>query len=425
MPAPGRQATPPAWVRSPHGPRSTSHKGVDGATDTAVGDGPPLPLVGPEAGAPGQDAADAAVAGWRRRAHELRVRLDRRNLAAWVLVPGASLRYFTGAHVEAGGRVVLFVQPVDSPPVVVAPTFTQSGLRAALGDIPGLRLVGYRDETGPAPAVARALGFLGVRPTPLGAEFGAMRLSERAVVEGAIPRARWQPIDADVAALRQVKEPQEIVALRQAARLALAAVLAGVEAVAAGRHERDVAAACGAVLAAHGAGWPAAILVASGPRAAEPHAAGAERELRAGDVCRIQVGASCDGYVGEVTRTVVVPGGSPPPALGRALEVVRAAQQAALDAVRPGTTAEGVDRAARQVVSGSGFAQHFPHRTGHGLGLEAQEPPYLVEGNGEPLRPGMVLTLEPGIYLPGAGGVRLADDVLVTATGAEVLSAKT
>ena len=377
------------------------------------------------AGAPGHDAEPPEVAGARRRARELLVRLDRRNLAAWVLVPGASLRYFTGARVEADGRVVLFVQPADAAPVVVAPEGAQGGLRAALGDIAGLRLVGYRDETGPAPAVARALGFLGGRPTVLGAEFGAMRLSERVAVEGAVPRARWQPIDADVGALRQVKEPQEIVALRQAARLALRAVLAGVQAAGSGRHEREVAAACGAVLAAHGADSPAGILVASGPRAAEPQAVGAERELRAGDVCRIEVGASYDGYRAHVARTVVVPGAEPTAALGRALEVVRSSQRAALYAVRPGNTAEGVDRAARHVVAAAGLGQHFPHRTGRGLGLDAHEPPYLVEGNAEPLRPGMVFTLEPGIYLPGEGGVRLADDVLVTAAGAEVLSAAT
>ena len=391
---------------------------MDVATDSAVRDGPPVAGAGP----PGHAGDPTDAAGARRRAHELRLRLERRNLAAWVLVPGASLRYFTGARVEAGGRLVLFVQPMEAPPVVVAPDFELSGLRAALGDISGLRLVGYRDETGPAPAVARALGFLGARPTPLGAEFGAMRLSERVAVEGAIPRARWQPIDADVAALRQVKEPQEIVALRHAARLALRAVLAGIQAVGAGEHERGVAAACGAVLAAHGAYSPSGIRVASGPQGADPHATGAERELGAGDVCRIDVGASYDGYLAHITRSVVVPGAEPAPALGRALEVVRAAQQAALNAVRPGNTAEGVDRAARQVVSAAGLGQHFPHRTGRGLGLDAHEPPYLVEGNGEPLRPGMVFTLEPGLYLPGVGGVRLADVVLVTAAGAEVLT---
>ena len=127
-----------------------------------------------------------------------------------------------------------------------------------------------------------------------------------------------------------------------------------------------------------------------------------------------------DGYVSDISRTVALGGLSEP--MRCVYEVVRAANDAGRAAARPGAAAQEVDRAAREVIESAGYGPHFVHRTGHGLGLEVHEPPYIVAGNEEPLQVGMVFTVEPGIYLPGEGGVRIEDDVIITAAGAESLT---
>jgi Xaa-Pro dipeptidase len=348
-------------------------------------------------------------------------RLARRNLEAWFLVPGANLRYLTGIEAEPSERVFLVAMAGEGAAWAVVPQFEVERVRVALG--PGSRVIGYRDETGPEPAMVRACGGLGPRTALLGAEFQAMRLLERAAVEAAVPRARWQPIDAECAVARQVKDAAEVAAIRRAAAAAREAAAAGVRAAAPGRREREVAAACAAVLHGHGTASPFPIAVASGPRAADPHAGTSDRTLEPGDVCWIDLGARVEGYCADVTRTVVVGGAPGDPELAAALEAVRAAAAAAVAAVRPGVTAEAVDAAAREVLDRAGFGARFLHRTGHGLGLEIHESPYLVLGNAEPLQPGMVFTVEPGAYFPGRGGVRIEDDILVTPDGSEVLTA--
>jgi Xaa-Pro dipeptidase len=361
------------------------------------------------------------VADGARRAR-LGERLARRNLDAWVLVPGPNLRYVTGLAAHPSERVFLLVQPAEGGPFAVVPHMEAGRVRQALAGWEGLRLFPYRDESGPGPALARAFGAYGTRAAVFGAEFGVMRLCERAAVESVVPRARWQDIDPDLAALRQVKDAEEVAALRRAAAIAAEAAAAGTAAARAGVSEREVAAACQAVLQRHHTTSPFGVMVASGPRSADPHATTGDRRLEPGDVVWIDVGAEVDGYCGDVTRTVVVPGAEPDSELARALEVVRRAQQAAVQVVRPGTTAAAVDTAARAAIAEAGLGTYFPHRTGHGLGLQPHEPPYLVDGSEEPLLPGMVFTVEPGVYLPGKGGVRIEDVVLVTPDGAELLT---
>ncbi len=362
-------------------------------------------------------ASDADLS--RRRA-QLRTRLERRNLAAWMMVPGPNLQYLTGLEVAASERLFLVVETADSGAFAVVPHFEAERVSSSLKAISGMRLFTYRDETGPSPSLARALGAISTRPAVLGAEFGVMRLFERAAVEGAVPRARWQPFDAEIAFLRQVKDTTETAALQHAAAIAREAAEAGIAAAVPGNSELGVAAACAAVLAARNSHSPFGILVASGPRSADPHSGAGDRCLQAGDLVWIDVGAVVSGYCGDVTRTVAV--GEVDAELLRAVNVVAEAQRQAIAAVRPGVTAAAIDAVARSVIASAGFAEYFTHRTGHGLGLQAHEAPYIVDGNEEPLRPGMVFTVEPGVYLPGRGGARIEDDVLVTDDGADVLT---
>uniref|UniRef100_UPI002ADE01E9 M24 family metallopeptidase n=1 Tax=Thermoflexus sp. TaxID=1969742 RepID=UPI002ADE01E9 len=161
-------------------------------------------------------------------------------------------------------------------------------------------------------------------------------------------------------------------------------------------------------------------IVVAGPSAALPHATPSDRPLGPGELMIVDFGVVVDGYVSDLTRTFAL--GEPDPELRRVYEVVREANAAGRAAVRPGIPAEAVDWAARAVIEAAGYGPNFLHRTGHGLGLEVHEPPYIVAGNTAPLQPGMTFTVEPGIYLPGKGGVRIEDDVVVTETGGESLT---
>jgi Xaa-Pro dipeptidase len=161
-------------------------------------------------------------------------------------------------------------------------------------------------------------------------------------------------------------------------------------------------------------------IVASGPNSALPHAVPSERKLQRGDLVVIDWGAAVDGYISDLTRTLAI--GPADPELVKVHGIVLDANRAGCAAVRPGVPAAEVDRAARAVIDAAGYGEFFTHRTGHGIGMEAHEPPYIRGDNQEPLIPGMTFTVEPGIYLPGRGGVRIEDNVVVTADGSECLS---
>jgi D-alanyl-D-alanine dipeptidase len=161
-------------------------------------------------------------------------------------------------------------------------------------------------------------------------------------------------------------------------------------------------------------------IVGSGPNGASPHHEAGEREIWPGDAVVMDFGGVADAYCSDITRTVFV--GEPTEEQRRVYEVVRAAQQAAFEAVRPGAAAQDVDRAARGVIDDAGFGERFLHRTGHGIGLEVHEPPYIVEGNETPLETGMTFSDEPGIYLAGRFGVRIEDQVVVVPGGGERLN---
>jgi Xaa-Pro dipeptidase len=161
-------------------------------------------------------------------------------------------------------------------------------------------------------------------------------------------------------------------------------------------------------------------LIQSGPNAALPHATPGERVIQAGEVLLLDFGVTFDGYNSDITRTFVV--GQPTAEIQKIYQLVQQANAAGRAAARPGATGQDVDRAARQVIVEAGYREYFTHRTGHGLGREGHEPPYIVEGNTTPLAAGNTFTIEPGIYVPGLGGVRIEDDVLITDNGAESLT---
>ncbi len=232
---------------------------------------------------------------------------------------------------------------------------------------------------------------------------------------------RILPVPALVEGLRLRKGPEEVRLLRRGARLNGEALAAAVETIRPGVREKEVALSLETLMRRLGAsGASFDTIVASGPRSALPHGVASDRKLRRGDLVTIDFGAVVGGYHADTTRVFSL---GKPSRKGRTVyDIVREAQAAAVEAVAPGVPCEDVDAAARAIIAREGYGEAFGHGTGHGVGLDIHEGPRLAPGSREPLQAGMVVTVEPGIYLPGWGGVRIEDMVLVTEKGREVLT---
>jgi len=241
-------------------------------------------------------------------------------------------------------------------------------------------------------------------------------------LRSALPKAEQVLAGPIVRELRMRKDAAEIGALRRAGA-AIDRVHARVgEWLRPGRTEAEVGADIEAAIVEEGHAAADFVIVGSGPNGASPHHSVSDRVIESGDVVVVDIGGPIpEGYNSDSTRTYAVgtPRDSDVPATYAVLE---AAQQAAVDAVRPGVSAESIDAAARSVIEAAGFGEYFIHRTGHGIGLDVHEEPYIVAGNEVTLEPGMAFSVEPGIYQPGRWGARIEDIVVVTADGVEPLN---
>jgi Xaa-Pro aminopeptidase len=260
---------------------------------------------------------------------------------------------------------------------------------------------------------ASGLGTLGIE-----AQAMPVRDAERV---SAMFRGRVLPLLDVVEQLRQVKDPSEVAAIREAALLASDALAEVLPTVVAGERELDVAARLESALRRRGSEWhPFQTIVASGPRAALPHARSSVREIARGEFLLIDFGAQVDGYCADITRTVAL--GSADERQRAVYDLVREGQARALAGVRAGMTGREADALARDVIAARGYGDAFGHSLGHGLGLEVHEAPRLAATADAVLPVGAVVTVEPGIYLSGWGGVRLEDDVWLTPDGPVLLS---
>ena len=257
-------------------------------------------------------------------------------------------------------------------------------------------------------------------PGTLGFEAHVATVRERERLEALAP-GRWKAAGELVERLRAVKDAGEVDAIRRAVAVAQDALAAVLPTVRAGQRELDVGAALEHALRVRGSEWhPFQTIVASGPRAALPHARTSERVIGTGDWLLLDFGAQVDGYCADLTRTAVVGAADEKQRLVH--EVVRQAQRRALEGLRAGMTGKEGDALARELIAQRGYGEAFGHSLGHGLGLEVHEAPRLSPTAEAPLVAGVVVTVEPGIYLPGWGGVRLEDDVHLTPDGPDVLS---
>lgn len=260
------------------------------------------------------------------------------------------------------------------------------------------------------------------RPAGVGAfEAHIATVKDRDRLEG-FGVGRWEGAGDLVERLRAVKDPAEVAAIRAAAALATEALAETLPSVRVGETEYAVAARLEAALRRRGSEWhPFPTIVASGARAALPHAGTSGRGVERGEWLLLDFGAQVDGYCADLTRTVVV-GARADERQRLVYDTVVTAQRRALEHVRAGMTGREADALAREVIAQRGFGEAFGHSLGHGLGLEVHEAPRLSATAEQPLPAGAVVTVEPGIYLPGWGGVRLEDDVHLAPTGPELLS---
>ncbi len=353
-----------------------------------------------------------------RRVNRLQEEAEQKGLDCVALVPGPNLYYLTGLEFHLSERPVVALFPVDGPPAIVLPLLESPKLEKVT--LP-LAAYTYSDEEGPALAFHQACAALELAEARLGVEGLQMRLMEARYLERYAPDCQLVPSDEVMGALRLYKDEAELERMREAAAVIETALQALLDQLEEGMTEREAAALLMVeTLQAGGDGIAFSPVVVAGPNAANPHAAPSNRPIRAGETIVIDCGALVGGYVSDITRTVAL--GHLSDEMLAVYKVVQQANAAGRAAVRPGVAAEDVDRAARAVIEATGYGVYFTHRTGHGLGLEVHEPPYIVGGNREMLQSGMTFTVEPGVYLPGQGGVRVEDDVVVTAAGGESLT---
>jgi Xaa-Pro aminopeptidase len=255
----------------------------------------------------------------------------------------------------------------------------------------------------------------------IGIEAQSLTVKDAERVAG-LTRSRVVPAADLVERLRTVKSPEEVAAIRAAAELAQGALAEVLPAIAVGQSEREIAALLESALRRRGSEWhPFPTIVASGPRSALPHARTSARTVERGEWLLLDFGAQVDGYCADLTRTVVV-GARADQRQVAMYDLVRCAQSRALEHLRPGMTGREGDALARDVIAARGFGEAFGHSLGHGLGLEVHEAPRLSPTSEAPVPQGAVVTVEPGVYFPGWGGVRLEDDLYLGADGPELLS---
>jgi Xaa-Pro aminopeptidase len=261
----------------------------------------------------------------------------------------------------------------------------------------------------------------GLSQGAIGIEAHSLTVRDAERVAG-LTRSRVVPTTDHVERLRMVKAPEEVAAIRAAAELAQEALAEILSTIEVGRTELEIGATLEAALRRRGSEWhPFPTIVASGPRSALPHARTSARVVGRGEWLLLDFGAQVDGYCADLTRTVVV--GARADERQRAMyELVRCAQGRALEHLRPGMTGREGDALARDLIAGRGFGEAFGHSLGHGLGLEVHEAPRLSATSDAPVPRGAVVTVEPGVYFPGWGGIRLEDDLFLGADGPELLS---
>jgi Xaa-Pro aminopeptidase len=337
------------------------------------------------------------------------------GLGGVLVGPGPDLVWLTGYRPTAiTERLTLLVLTKDRPPTLVVPALERPDAARAAG-APALSIVDWRDGEDPYAATKPLLptsGLLGISDSTW-----ALHLLG---LQRALPEVGYRALTDGLPMLRAIKDSHELERLAAAGAAADATYHEILSVPFTGRRETEVAADLADLLRRFGHEQVDFTVVGSGPNGANPHHEAGDRVIQTGDAVVLDFGGLMHGYGSDTTRTVSV--GEPADDVRTVHEIVRRAQQAAFEAVRPGISCQEIDRVARRVITEAGYGEFFIHRTGHGIGVTTHEPPYMVEGEEQPLVPGMCFSIEPGIYLPGRFGVRIEDIVTVTDDGGRRLN---
>ena len=350
------------------------------------------------------------------RLERARAAARRAGVDALVVTPGPDLQYLTGVVKHSHERLSALLLPAQGEPAFVVPTLERPGLDGSA--VEAMDVLTWTDGVDPHALAASRLNAsprADVRRVAVASDMPALHVLG---LRDALPGATLELATPILRQLRMRKDAEEIASLRKAGA-AIDDVHARVPGwLVPGRTEAEVGADITRAIVETGHAEAAFVIVGSGPNGASPHHEVSDRVLCTGDVVVVDIGGPLpDGYNSDSTRTYVV--GEPDAEVREVYAVLRRAQAAAVDAVRPGATAASIDEAARAIIRDAGYGEYFVHRTGHGIGLEVHEEPYIVDGNDLPLEPGMAFSVEPGIYFPGRWGARIEDIVVVTESGCE------
>ncbi|AEW97752.1 MULTISPECIES: M24 family metallopeptidase [Streptomycetaceae] len=339
------------------------------------------------------------------------------GLDALLVSPGADLRYLTGYHALPLERLTALVVPVEADPVLIVPALEKPAAAASPVGGLGIEILGWAETDDPYALVAERLPA-GVKRIAIDDHMWAEKVL---ALRAALPQAEQSLAGEVLRPLRARKSPAEVEALRRAGAAIDRVHRRMGEWLRPGRTEREVARDIADAIVEAGHATCDFVIVGAGPNSASPHHEVSDRPIRPGEPVVVDIGGTThDGYCSDSTRTYAA--GEPHDDFRELYAVLQRAQQAQTEAVRPGITAQELDAVGRDIIEDAGYGDHFIHRTGHGIGLETHEEPYIVAGSEVPLEPGMAFSIEPGIYLPGRFGARIEDIAVCTEDGGERLN---
>jgi Xaa-Pro aminopeptidase len=349
-----------------------------------------------------------------KRLAALREKMRETDTDLVALGPGSHMQWLLGFHPHPDERPCLLLVG-KAKETFLMPVLNAEGTREATD----IAFHTWADAEGPATALAAALAEVDAPAVKKVALDETMRADFALLLLGALPEAKHAFTEETLGALRMRKDAGEFARLKMNAAIADRAMQKAFASIRPGMTETELAAIIKDHFGSEGA-QPAFWIVGAGGNGAFPHHQAGERKLAEGDAVVIDIGGRKDGYPSDMTRMAVV--GSPPEGYGQIHTIVEKAVLAALKAARPGVKASEVDAAARNVIADAGYGEYFVHRTGHGLGVDIHEPPYITSTSDVILEEGMVFSIEPGIYIPGRFGIRLEDIVILREDGPEILS---
>ena len=348
------------------------------------------------------------------RLEQLRAAMADQAIDLVCLGPGAHLEWLLGLHPHADERPLLFCATQDETGFLM-PALEAESLRAQT-DLPFFE---WADADGPNAALSQLLDHLAAQSARSIVLDETMRADFAALVQDRLLNANRQFTGSTVGALRMRKGDAAYRSLKKNAQIADQALQTAWALMKPGLREEEVGEVIKDSFLSQGA-KPLFGIVGAGANGAFPHHQTGQTELKSGDAIVMDIGAGMDGYSSDITRMAVI--GTPPDGYEEVYAIVDRAVEAALAAAKPGVPAKMVDKAARDVITKAGYGEYFVHRTGHGLGTEVHEPPYITASSETILDVGMVFSIEPGIYLPGRFGIRLEEIVILRADGPEILS---